>query len=322
MEYRKLGRTDIEVSTIALGCATVGRDAYWGPQREDDSLEALHVALDLGINFFDTAESYGEGYAEELLGRVLSDRREEIVIATKVSAGHLRPDDLRRACEGSLRRLRTDYIDLYQIHWPSKDVPIQDSLAAMERLRDEGKIRAVGVSNFDERGLTEVLRLGRTEVDQVPYCLLFRAIECSVAHVCVDNEVSILPYSPLAQGLLTGKYATLEDVPDARARTRHFSRDGPLTHRQESGAEKETFAAIDEIRSVCSDLGAPMAQVSLAWLLSRPAVPSVLAGARNGEHVRTNAGAADLKLSQEMTQRLTRATEDLKRKLGPSIRIW
>lgn len=176
MRYRKLGQTDIIVSVIAMGCWPIVGDFTWGPQDEADSIATIHAALDAGINFFDTAEMYGNGYSEELLGRALAGRRHEVVIASKVGSEHLAADQVIRAGEGSLRRLRTDYIDLYQIHWPSRTVPLAETMAALERLRQQGKVRAIGVSNFGLGDLGDLLAIGRPETNQLPYSLLWRAI--------------------------------------------------------------------------------------------------------------------------------------------------
>jgi len=322
MQYRRLGRTDITVSAVAMGCWAIVGDSTWGPQDERDSIAAIHAALDEGINFFDTAEMYGDGYSEQLLGRALADRREEAVIVSKVSPNHLEPNALKEACESSLRRLRTDYLDLYLIHWPNWDIPVERPLGAMAELKRQGKIRAAGVSNFGRQDLTELLQKGRAEANQLPYSLLFRAVEFEIQQVCADNDISILCYCPLAQGLLTGKFASPDEVPEGRARTRLFSRDRPQSRHSEPGAEKETFEAIERIRDISEELGTAMADVALAWLLHQPAVTAVVAGARNADQVRMNARAGELELSQEMLERLAEATESLKARLGPNPDMW
>jgi myo-inositol catabolism protein IolS len=174
-----------------------------------------------------------------------------------------------------------DTIDVYYIHWPNWDIPIADTLGEMQRLKDEGKIRFVGCSNFGPRDLTELLAIDHVEINQLAYNLLFRAIEYEIVPLCVEHRVSIAPYSPLQHGILTGKFATLADIPDERARTRHFA----ATHRTMvrhggSGAEAETAAALATVRKICDDAGLPMAQVALAWLLKQPGVATVIAGAR------------------------------------------
>jgi len=319
MQYRKLGRTDIEISTVAMGCWAIVGDFTWGEQDEADALAAIDAAFDAGINFFDTAPAYGDGYSEQLLGRALRGRRDRAVLATKVSRGDLRPDDVTRSVHDSLRRLDTDRIDLIEIHWPDWDVPLDETLSALAELKGEGKVRAIGVSNFGTVDLTGALRLERIETNQLCYSLLARAIEYDVQPLCVEQEVSILCYSPLAQGLLTGKFHTPDDVPDTRARTRHFSRRRPHTRHEEDGCETEVFDAVASIRHLA---GRPMAELALAWALHQDGVTSVLAGARNPRQIEQNARAADLTLDDAVLLELNAASESVKQALGPHPDIW
>jgi aryl-alcohol dehydrogenase-like predicted oxidoreductase len=322
MIYTRLGRTEIMVSRVAMGCWALAGDFNWGSQEDAESIATVHAALEAGINFFDTAEAYGAGRSEEVLGRALKGHRSDVVLATKVDDAHLSREELIRACEGSLRRLRTDYIDLYQLHWPSRTVPLAETLEALDRLQREGKIRAVGVCNFGVGDLEDLLEVGRCQTDQLPYSLLARAIEYEIQPKCLDEGIGILAYSPLMQGLLTGKFASPDEVPEGRARTRHFSRERPGTRHGEPGCEGATFAAIDEIQELCDELGVPMAQVALAWVLAQPGVTSVLAGARHPEQIAETAQAAELNLAPEVLERLTRITEEVKRALGPHPDPW
>jgi myo-inositol catabolism protein IolS len=322
MEYRKLGETEITVSVVAMGCWAITGDWTWGAQDEQASIATIRTALDVGINFFDTAEAYGDGYSETLLGQALAGRRHKAVIASKVSPSHLTGDEVQKACERSLRRLNTDYIDLYQIHWPNWKVPIAETLEALDKLRQQGKVRAIGISNFGMVDLSDLLTVGRCETNQLPYSLLGRAIEYEIKPKCIDNDIGILCYSPLAQGLLTGKFVSADDVPETRARTRHFSKDRAQARHGEDGCELETFAAIESIRRICAKVGAPMAEVALAWLLYQPGVTSVLAGARTPDQIRQNTQAAALELSHEVISELTEVTEEVKQKLGPNPDLW
>ena len=195
MQYRKLGRTDITVSGIALGCYQFERGAVWGEPDEKESIATIRSALDLGITFFDTAEAYGDGYSEELLGQAVAGQREKVVIASKVSPHNLAPDALKNACENSLKRLRTDYIDLYQIHWPNREVPLEDTVGALEELKQAGHIRAMGVSNFGIEDLSDFLKLAHPESNQLPYNLIWRAIEHELVPACLEHEVGVLTYS-------------------------------------------------------------------------------------------------------------------------------
>jgi myo-inositol catabolism protein IolS len=322
VEYRKLGKTDIAVSVVAMGCWVFAGDSTWGQQDEADSIATVKAALDAGVNFFDTAEGYGGGDSETVLGRALVGRRHEAVIASKVSRSHLSVDEVQQACERSLRRLQTDYIDLYQIHWPSRTVPLEETMETLERLREQGKVRAIGVCNFGVGDLSELVQVGWAETDQLPYSLLWRAIEYQIRQKCVVEGIGILCYSSLAQGLLTGKFSSPDEVPQGRARTRHFSDDRPQTHHGEPGCETEMFAAIETIRRICDKIHQPMANVALAWLLHQPGVASVIAGARTSDQIKQTAQAADLELSPELVEELSAATRELKRILGPNPDMW
>ena len=322
MQYRKINKTDIEVSAIGMGCWAISGGEFWGEQDEGEAIAAIDEALGIGINFFDTAELYGDGCSEELLGKAFLNKREQAVIASKVAGDHLRRDDLRRACEGSLKRLRTDYIDLYQIHWTDWEAPIEETMGALEELRREGKIRAIGVSNFGPRDMKSALAAGECCTNQLPYNLIWRAIEFEVQPACLENDVGILCYSPIMQGLLAGKFASIDDVPPQRARTRHFSRTRPLTRHGEEGCEEETFQTLDKIRQISEKIGEPMANVAMAWLLHQPGVTSVLAGARNPDQIRRNATAVELELSAETIDELDNATDGLKRTLGRNADLW
>lgn len=322
MEYRELGTSGMEVSAISMGCWAIAGGSTWGSQDEEDAINAIKAAYDCGINFFDTAEAYGNGYSEELLGEAVEDFRDDVIIASKVSRGHLSPPDLKKACEDSLKRLNTDYIDIYYIHWPNREVPFSATMRAMEELKSAGKIRAIACSNFGKNDLTELLKNGRVVANQLPYNLLWRAIEYEIQPLCIENDIGITCYSSIAQGLLAGKFANPQEVPEGRARTRHFSGERSLARHGEPGAEEETFATIDKIRELCQEIDAEMVEVALAWLLSRSGVSSVIVGARNPEQIRTNARAGDLDLSSDIVDKLTEITAPLKEKMGKNPDMW
>ena len=322
MKYRTLGQTNIRVSTLCMGCWGLANDFHWGPQDDADSIATVHAALDAGVTFFDTAESYGDGHADEVLGRALQGIRHEVIIASKVSGGNLAPDDLIRSCETSLHRLNTDYLDLFQIHWPSRAIPLTESWAAMERLQREGKVRALGVSNFGVIDLPELLKVGFPLSNQLPYNLLFRAVEFGVQQLCVANDISILAYSPLMHGLLTGKFASMDAMPVTRARTRHFSPRWPHIRHHEPGCEAETSAALQAIRQISEETGHAMTHLALAWLLRQPGVTSVITGMRRPDQARDSALAADIDLSPDLLHRLDLATRPVKEALGPNLDMW
>ena len=322
MQYRQLGKSDLQVSPMGVGFWGIVGGDYWGPQEESDTINTVHTALDAGINFFDTAEGYGGGYSEEMLGRALKDRRDEAIIATKVSQSNLAPDDIRSACERSLKRLQTDYIDLYQVHWPNRNMPYEDTMGTLIDLQEEGKIRVIGVSNFGKQDMPDMLEHGRYESNQLPYSLLWRAIEFDIQPQCVENNIAILPYSPLNQALLTGKYKNADELPPSRTRTRHFSGDRKDSRHGFPGFEKEVFETLDAIQQICDDINESMVHVALAWLLHKPGVTSVLAGARNPQQIESNLYAGSLELSAETMERLDAVTDDLKQKFGSDPDMW
>ena len=322
MKYRKLGNSGIEASEVAFGCFAFSNDNTWGPQDEKDSAASIHAALDAGITLFDTAEGYGGGLTEEVLGRALAGRRGKALIATKASSANLTAEGVAAACEASLKRLGTDWIDLYQIHWPNREVPMEVTFAAIDRLVKAGKVRAVGVSNFGVSDLTQALGHYPVATNQMVYSLLARAIEYEILPLCVEKGVGILTYSPLAQGLLSGKYMTADDFPAGRARTRHFSSKREQVRHGGPGCEEETFAAIDEIRAISKELGEPMSAVALAWLLTRKGVASVICGGRTPAQVLENVRCADITLPADVTARLDAATQKVKSFLGPNPDMW
>ena len=320
MKYTKLPGTDIDVSVIALGCWPFAGGDVWGEQDDDVSIATVHAALDAGITFFDTAEGYGK--SESVLGQGLKGRRQDAVIATKVGGGHLSSDDLPKACEQSLKSLQTDYIDLYQIHWPNHNIPISETASALQRLRDQGKIRAIGVCNFACGDLSDLLAVADIVTNQLSFSLLWRVIEREIQPMCLENNIGIICYSPLMQGLLTGRYASADNVPDGLARTRLFSDDRPMARHSEDGCEDEVFDALGKIRAVADEAGVAMAELALAWALQQPGITSLLVGARNPDEVQWNLPAVDLALSEDVLQRLSEITEGVKDKLGNNPDMW
>ncbi|MBN1658580.1 MAG: aldo/keto reductase, partial [Anaerolineae bacterium] len=305
-----------------MGCWALAGDATWGPQDEADSIATVHAALARGVNMFDTAEGYGGGDSEAMLGRALAGRRDKAVIATKVSRANLSADAVCQACEASLRRLQTDYIDLYQLHWPSRSVLLDETLAAVDRLQAEGKIRAFGVCNFGIGDLSDLLARRQVPCNQLPYSLLWRAVEFEIQPACVANGVGIVCYSPLAQGLLADKFAAPGDVPDGRARTRLFGSHRAQARHGEAGCEAAAFAALEAIRQTCASIGQSMAAVAVAWLLHQPGVVSVIAGARRPAQIEETAAAAEVVLAPDVVAALERATAPVKECVGKNPDMW
>lgn len=321
MQYRKVGNSDLSVSVIGFGCWGIAGGEMWGPQNESDSVAALQAAADSGITFFDTAEAYGDGYSEEITGRALASRRSSVVIATKVGPTHLEAKDLTTACEQSLSRLGTDRIDLYQIHWPEPEANFDEVAATLVRLREAGKIRYVGVSNFDESDLApypDDLFVS----NQMSYSLAFRAIEFSVIPCCKARGLSIIPYSVLLHGVLAGRFESADDVPVSRARTRHFGSTREQTRHGEQGHEELLFSTVAKIHSIAGDAGLPMRTLAILWIASQPSVATIPVGSRTEAQALSNAAVGDLSLDNETMARLSDATESLKQEMGPSPDMW
>jgi aryl-alcohol dehydrogenase-like predicted oxidoreductase len=322
MRYTTLPGTDIRVSVIAMGSWALAGDMAWGDQSELDSIDAARAALDAGINFFDTAPGYGDGLSEERLGKGLLGLRDKAVIATKIGPDAMRPESAVASVERSLGHLRTDYIDLLQIHWPHREIPIADTWGALERLREQGKARALGISNYGHRDLEDMARVGKPTTNQLPYSLLARAIEHDIVPACQKHGVGVLCYSPLLWGLLAGTYESADEVPAGRARSRHFGPHRKLIRHTEQGCERETFEALAKLRGVAARLDVAMSELAIAWLLHQPAVTSVLTGIRRPAQAAANARAASIELDATALAELDVITKPVKTALGRNPDLW
>lgn len=323
MNYNYLGKSNIKVSEFALGCWPFAGGSVWGNQDKSESISTVHVALDNGINFFDTAEGYDDDFhSEVILGEALKNKRNNSVIATKISPPNLLPDKIEEACDNSLKRLSTDYIDLYQIHWPNHNVKIEDSLNVLNKLIEKGKIRTIGVCNFGVLDLKDILKFGSITTNQIPYNLLWRPIEQEILPECKNNNIGMICYSPLAQGLLTGRYKNPDDVPDGISRSRLFNNKRPLANHDEEGCEDEVFISIDKIKEISSELGEHPAKISLAWLRHQPNITSLLVGARSVDELNLNLSAFEYELDLDIISNLSNSTEKIKNYLGNNPDMW
>jgi myo-inositol catabolism protein IolS len=335
MERRKSGKSDLELAVLGLGCWQFGGGNYWGGQDQKAVNDTVNAAVDLGVNYFDTAEAYNDGESERSLGLAIRQiPRHKLIIGTKISPSNTRPDLLAAHCEQSLQRLMTDYIDLYMVHWPITPKAIahfttekmecpnkEEAFAALRKLKEQGKIRYIGVSNFAPTKLKEVLDT-KTEIiiNELPYNLLCRAIEYEIMPYCVKSGMGILGYMVLLQGILADIYPTLDDVPAMQRRTRHFdSRKCKEVRHGESGAENEANEALTLIRSIAKDYGMTMPEIAIKWAIANKAITCVLAGSRSVKELEENVKAAEKPLPQEAVKRLNEATDSLKKKLGPSF---
>jgi myo-inositol catabolism protein IolS len=294
MEKRRLGTSDVQISPILMGTWQAGKRMWVGIE-DADSIKAIRAAFEVGITTIDTAEVYGQGHSEQIVAEALSDVRSQVEYATKVFANHLKYNQVIEACENSLKNLKTDYIDLYQIHCPagsfnSDKVPIEETMKALNELKSQGKIRAIGVSNFSSQQLKEASQYGRIDSLQPPYSLFWRYVETDAMPYCIEKQISIIAYSPLAQGLLTGKFAPGHtfDPDDNRAKNKLFQGEN----------FEHAHQALDKLRPIAESHNCTLAQLAIAWLISQPRSNAIV-GARNAEQVKANAQAASVQLSAE-----------------------
>ena len=318
MRYRPLGESGIEASVVGFGAWAVG-GWMWGGTDEAESIKAIQSAIDAGITLVDTAPVYGFGVSEEIVGKAIAGRRDSVVLATKCGLvwdrekgneffrsdrvtirldateievhRYLGPESIRNEIEESLKRLRVDTIDLYQTHWQDATTPIADTMAELLKLRDEGKIRAIGVSNVTTEHLEEYRQAGAIASAQERYSMLDRGKEADVLPYCADTGLAFLAYSPLASGLLTGKIAA------DRVFGEGDQRDGKPRFAPENLAK--VSAMLEAMRPVLDKHGASCAQLAVAWALHQRGCTHALVGARNPAQARENAAAGDLMLDPE-----------------------
>jgi aryl-alcohol dehydrogenase-like predicted oxidoreductase len=312
LDTRRIG--DLEVSIVGVGCNNFGR------RLDRTGTEAVvHTAMDAGINFFDTADVYGDGVSEEYLSKALGSRRDEAIIATKFGAeiagdpsrSGANPHWIERAVEDSLRRLDTDRIDLYQLHRPDENTPIEDTLETLDRLISVGKVRQIGCSNYSKTEIEEALAtshergLARFVSVQNEYSLLHRDPEHGVTDACLRNGLALLPYFPLASGMLTGKYSRGEEAP-AGSRLASMS-----ASRAKRFANERNFDHVEQLETFAKDRGHTILELAISWLVAQPVVASVIAGATSPEQVWANVEAAKWQLLDKDLTEIDRITRDL-----------
>jgi aryl-alcohol dehydrogenase-like predicted oxidoreductase len=314
MDYRQLGHSGLRVSALTLGTMTFGGRGHWtrvGATEVDTATRQVDMCLDAGVNLIDTADVYSDGLSEEVVGKTLKGRRDRVLIATKARfAMGEGPNDaglsrhhLIQACEASLRRLGTDYIDLFQVHEWDGHTPLEETLSALDHLVNSGKVRYIGCSNYaawhimKALGISERKNLQRFVSQQIYYSLQARDAEYELVPVALDQGVGILVWSPLAGGLLSGKYRRGQDMPEG---SRHLTDwNEPPVH-----DEDQLYDIVDVLVEIAEARGVSAAQVALAWTLGRPGIATVVVGARTEEQLADNLGAADLKLEDDERARL------------------
>jgi aryl-alcohol dehydrogenase-like predicted oxidoreductase len=317
MMTQPLGNSGIQITPIIFGTWQAGKNGWVGIE-DAEVVQAMRSAYEAGVTTYDTAEVYGNGYSEQLVAEALDDMRDQVIYATKVFANHLEYQQVIEACENSLKRLKTDYIDLYQIHWPagafkSKVVPIAETMQALTDLKQQGKIRAIGVSNFSKDQLAEASQYGRIDSLQPPYSLFWRQVEQDIMPYCVKQNISIIAYSSLAQGLLTGKFAPDHKFEDGDIRAKNKLFQGEHYQRAQ--------AALEQLRPIAERHGCTLAQLSLAWLIAQPQT-SAIVGARNAKQATQNAQAAAVNLASEDIQAIDAIGRTVTDQLDPDPVMW
>lgn len=313
MEYRKLGESDLKISVVTFGAWAAG-GWMWGGTERKDAIEAIQAAHDLGVTSIDTAPVYGQGESEEIVGEAIKNiSRDKVQILTKygmrwdIAKGTLAfkskdnngneidiykyatKDSIIKECEDSLRRLNTDYIDLYQIHWPDVTTPIEETMEAVGQLIQQGKVRYAGVCNYNAAQMKEAQQHINLVSNQVPYSMVLRNIEEDVVPFCIANDISILAYSPLQRGLLTGKMKPghIFSKDDHRAGLYYFKNENI----------ERTNKFLDKLRPLAKEKNAALSQLVIRWTVEQPGITIALVGARNAEQAIQNAKAINIKLS-------------------------
>ncbi len=335
MNYETLGKSDLRVSSLMTGCWAFGGGSYWGAQHQSDVNDVVARSLELGINFFDTAELYNDGDSERALGIALKGKRDKAIIGSKFGPTFGYYQDVITHCESSLSRLQTDYLDLYILHWPinyrsllhfgateeilAHPPCIEETMDALMQLKKQGKIRAIGISNFGVTQMREALATGaQIDVNEVTYNIMSRAIEADIVPFCKEQGISVIGSMGLAQGLLAGRYQTADEVPMNQAHSRHYANArGKGTSRHGGvGVEKEMFAALEELKMLSISLGISLSQLSLAWALHKPGITAMLVGSRSVAQLEENAKAASIILSQDVVAEVDRISKPVLDLLG------
>jgi aryl-alcohol dehydrogenase-like predicted oxidoreductase len=312
MRTRALGRSDLQLTTIGFGAWAIGGGGWaygWGPQDDRQSIRAIHAALERGINWIDTAAIYGLGHSEEVVARALEDRRGEVIVATKCSLrwrenrsiySSLGADSVRQEVEQSLRRLRLETIDLYQIHWPMPEAEIEEGWGAVADLVREGKVRYAGVSNFNVEQMRRIQGIHPITSLQPPYSMVKREVEREILPFCAEHDIGVVAYSPMQCGLLTGGFD----------QERLDQLDRGDWRRRDSCFREPIFSKILELvgrlRPLAEGQGRTMAQLAIAWTLRRPEVTSAIVGARRPEQMAETAQAGDWELDPATLEQVDR----------------
>lgn len=301
MNKRELGKSGIQLTEIGLGTWAIGGpwEWGWGPQNDRESLEAIEKALELGMNWLDTAPLYGLGHSEAIVAQAIRKRREDVFLATKCGlvwdetkkiTNNNRPESISQELEYSLRRLNTDYIDLYQIHWPDAQTPVESSWEAMVRLKEQGKVKYIGVSNFNVKLLEKCEGIGHVDSLQPPYSLLDRRVESDILPWCLKNKTGVIAYSPIQNGLLSGKFDRSRLTPDDWRHKSPYFKEPAFT---------KNLEFTEKLKPIAERHQKNVLHLAIAWILMHPAVTAAIVGARRASQVDEIVGGADWQLGDE-----------------------
>ena len=315
MQKVRFGKTDLEITPVGFGAWAIGGGGWaaaWGPQDDEEAVGAIRRALELGINWVDTAAVYGLGHSEELVARALKGVHDadRPYVFTKCSlvwdeggdiSNVLKEDSVKRECEQSLRRLQTDVIDLYQIHWPRPDEDIEEGWSALAELKEEGKVRHIGVSNFDVSQMERANEISPVETLQPPYNMLNRGVEEEILPYCGENDIGVIVYSPMRSGLLTGKMTAerVQNMPSDDWRRNADDFQEPRLSRN--------LKLVERLTEIGEQHGKSPAEVAIAWTLRHPAVTAAIVGGRRPDQVDGIIGAAESRLSEDEIEEIETA---------------
>lgn len=336
MKKNIIGKSKIEVCALGMGCWSYGGGSYWGDQSQDEVNRVVHYALDAGLNYFDTAEVYNDGASESSLGIALKGRRSSAVIGTKISTSNVKRETLIQHCEASLRRLQTDYIDIYMLHWPvnpkaiehfSNDVSLIEDMPQVEEvfetlrmLKQQGKIREIGISNHGVQQMQEVIATHTDiAVNELPYNLISRSIEKEILPFCIKENIGVLGYMAYQQGILTG-IQDFSKLRPSQMHSRHFKneRGGNESRHFEDGAEEEILALLDGLHKISAETGLSVPALSLGYAMSKDGISSTLVGSRTIEELQSNIQIAENVLSPDIVKQLDVLSQPIWDKLGDS----
>ncbi len=317
MILREVGKTGLRASVIGYGCWVVSGGEFWTGTDDQSSVRAIQAAFDLGINFFDVAPVYGYGHAEKILGKALQGKRTEAIIASKCglawdengnTTNVLTKESIFKEIDDSLRRLKTDYIDIYQLHWPDYSTPIEETMEALNEIKKQGKIRHIGVSNFPLSLLNEARQYGEIVSHQCLYNMLQRnddnyhgiplyyETENEILPDCEENQTAFIPYSPLAQGLLTGSFKARGNFDEQDVRN-----DNPILKGDQLQAN---LKIVEGLKEFAQEIGKPLSQLALNWMIKNETITTIIAGSTKVEHVQDNAASVTWQLDDEMYRRI------------------